>query len=221
MPSIYFDLDGTLIDVRRRHYAAYAAALRELGCEPLPEGTYWARRRRGAASADLIGSEDESLRQRFLEGWLARVETPAYLRMDRRVPGAIEALDALRDSYHLVLVTLRRERTALQEQLEALRLHDPFVAVISRSDAAGTDSKVELIRSHAGRLEAGSIVVGDAEADVEAARALKLACVCVTTGVRDESYLRRLHPDILIESVAHLPDALAQTAGLALARPSP
>ena len=217
MPAIYFDLDGTLIDVRRRHYAAYADTLRALGREPAAEEQYWARRRRGASSTDLLDGADEALRARFLDGWIAHVESPSYLRLDEPVAGAIDTLDALAASYALVLVTLRRERAALHGQLERLGLGKRFDAVLS-PNAVG-ESKVELVRG-AGTPIAGSIVVGDSEADVQAARTLSLTSVCVTAGVRDAAFLRALAPDVLIASVAELPAALeAQRLALAL-RPS-
>lgn len=209
MPAAYFDLDGTLIDVRRRHYAAYADTLHDLGLEPLTEPAYWERRRRGASSGGLLNGASDTARGRFLDGFIMRVEDSVYLTLDAVIHGAIEALESLRSSHALVLVTLRRERGALHEQLDRLDLSDRFDAVLS--PARGDESKDELIRD-AGALAAGSVVIGDSEADVEAARALGLRSICVTTGVRDRTFLRALAPDLLIDSVAELPGVL--TSGL-------
>ena len=41
MATLFFDLDGTLLDIRRRHYAVYAEILIEMGIRPLPDGAYW------------------------------------------------------------------------------------------------------------------------------------------------------------------------------------
>ena len=203
MATIYFDLDGTLIDVRNRHYAAYADAIRSLGLAPLGEASYWQRRRGGASSAEL--TEDEAARARFLEGFIERIEQPSYLSMDEIIPGAIEALDALHASYALVLVTLRRHRAALHVQLARLGLAHRFDAVLSPGREGA--SKASLIRA-ALLPSDGSIVVGDSEADVETARTLRLTAICVTTGVRDRTFLRALAPDLLIDSVMELPMAL-------------
>ncbi|MEX2159808.1 MAG: HAD family hydrolase [Dehalococcoidia bacterium] len=221
MATIYFDLDGTLIDVRRRHYAAYANTLGELELTPLLEAEYWCARRHGAASAQLLGKADNETRARFLQGWLARVERPDYLRIDTLMSGARDALDELDGRYDLVLVTLRRDAHALAEQIERLSLGERFAAVLCRADARGADSKIELLRNYGATFKREDVVVGDSEADIEAARALGLRSVCVTNGVRDETYLRRLEPDVLVNSVAQVPAALACTRQHATTRNVP
>lgn len=208
MATLYLDLDGTLVNVRRRYYFAYADALRELGMTPRSEHDYWACRREGAASADLVGAVDEACRQRFLSRWLARVESPAYLRLDTLVPGTRETLISLLEFNELVLVTLRRERTALMEQLSELTLGKFFSAVYSRDDSLEVNSKAELIRLLAKKVARDSVVVGDSEADVQTARALGLVSVCVTNGLRGRRFLERVGPDHLIPSITRLPKVL-------------
>jgi phosphoglycolate phosphatase-like HAD superfamily hydrolase len=221
MATIYFDLDGTLIDVRRRHYAAYANTLGELELTPLLEAEYWCARRHGASSAQLLGQADDGTRAGFLEGWLARVERPDYLRIDTLMPGAAYALDELDGRYDLVLVTLRRDARALAQQIERLGLGDRFAAVLCRADARGADSKIGLLRSYGAAIERDDVIVGDSEADIEAARTLGLRSVCVTNGVRDDAYLRRLQPDILVQGVAHVATALACTRQHVMTRNAP
>ena len=88
MTILYFDLDGTLIDVRKRHYAAYVDTARELGLTPLSELEFWQERRGGAATEDLIGNVCDSDRERFTDGWRARTDAPSYVRLDTLIPGA-------------------------------------------------------------------------------------------------------------------------------------
>ena len=202
MATLYLDLDGTLIDVRRRHHAAYAAAARAVGVEPLAERAAWTRRRAGASAADLV---DPALRGRFRRDWLARIEAPDLLRMDAPLPGAIAALAGLRQSHSLVLVSLRHDRGALERQLGWLGLSEYLSGVHTPTTQAPT--KAALIRA-AGRASDG-IVVGDTEADVEAARELGLQSVCVVTGLRSRRFLQELGPDYLLEAFAALPALLS------------
>ena len=208
MSILYFDLDGTLVDVRKRHYAAYADTMRELGLTPLPEQTYWDARRDGASNADLMGNVDAEYQSRFAEKWLERVESPSYVRLDTLIPGARATLAALRESYELVLVTMRQDRASLLEQLDELSLRKFFSAVYSRDGSDEPQSKSKLIRLFGNSVRDGATVIGDSEADVEAARDLGIESVCVTSGVRSRRYLDGLEPDEVVSTIVQLPRIL-------------
>ena len=208
MSTLYLDLDGTLVDVRRRHYLAYADTLLELGVTPLADRHYWTQRRRGARTFDLLSGCRHSQRQRFVETWLKRIESPEYLRLDTLIPGAIAALGCLAERYDLVLITLRRDGDSLKEQLARLGLTRLLSRVYWRMDCAGTSSKAQLIRRVSPGVAAPSLVVGDSEADIEAARELGIQSVCVTTGVRNRSYLEAVGAHHVIRSISRLPELL-------------
>jgi len=209
MATLLFDLDGTLIDVRRRHYAAYVATTREMWITPLPAGTYWSRRLDGASNAGLLDSAGEASQERFLRRWVELVESPAYLRLDTLVPGVRRTLACFEQRCRLVLLTMRRERAALVDQLDDLGLHRFFSTVLCQGDAPQASAKIEVLRAAGLEVEPGSVVIGDAEADVKTARALGLPSICVTTGLRSRRYLEGIRPDAIIPSVAHLSEALA------------
>ena len=204
MTILYFDLDGTLVDVRKRHYVAYADTMLELGLTPLPEQTYWDARRNGASNADLMGDVDAECHDRFAQKWLERVESPSYVRLDTLIPGARATLDALRETYELVLVTMRQDRESLLEQLDELSLRKFFSAVYSRDGSDEPTSKSKLIRLFDDNMRNDAAVIGDSEADVEAARDLGIESVCVTSGVRSRRYLDELEPDEVVSTVAQL-----------------
>jgi len=206
--TLYLDLDGTLVDVRRRHYLAYADTLLELGVTPLADRRDWTRRRRGVRTFDLLNGCQQSQRQRFVETWLKRIESPEYLRLDTLIPGATAALGCLAEPYELVLITLRRDGDSLKEQLVRLELTPLLSRVYWRMDCAGPGSKAKLIRRVSPGAAAPSLVVGDSEADIEAARELGIQSVCVTTGVRNRSYLEAAGAHHVIRSISRLPDLL-------------
>lgn len=207
MTILYFDLDGTLIDVRKRHYAAYVDTARELGLTPLSEQAFWKERRGGAATEELIGNVRDSDRERFTERWRSRTDAPSYVRLDTLIPGARATLASLRESYELVLVTLREDRKTLIEQLDALSLSKFFTAIYSPNGTDEPASKAKLIQLFGGS-DGNAAVIGDSEADVEAARELGIDSVCVTTGVRSRRYLDELGPDEVLSSIVELPRIL-------------
>ena len=51
-------------------------------------------------------------------------------------------------------------------------------------------------------------VIGDSEADVEAARDLGIESVCVSSGVRSRQYLDELEPDEVLNTIVQLPRIL-------------
>ena len=212
MATIFLDLDGTLIDVRRRHYQAYADTLLEVGRHPRPEPAYWAGRLNGASNVELIDAPDATVRQLLLSRWLRLVESPAYLRLDTPFPGARKTISTLAHSHDLVLVTLRKQRRALIDQLRELAMTKFFTAIYTWDGPREAYSKPDIIRLFAPAYPRTATVVGDTEADVEAARALGLRSICVANGLRDRRFLQRLDPDEIISTIAQLPEALGHAA---------
>src|SRR2546430_12547230 len=95
---LIFDLDGTLIDSRRDIACACNHALRTLGREPLDEGEIGTYVGDGARKliARALRTDDARSIDRALEAFLAfYLEHPVVHTTP--MPGAIDALDALRD----------------------------------------------------------------------------------------------------------------------------
>jgi phosphoglycolate phosphatase len=166
----------------------------------------------------LLPDWDDAARAEYSRRWLAEIELPAYTRFDRLVPGARESLLRLASRFELVLVTLRRDGQELRRQLRRLGIAPLFSRLLVRGDHGELElTKAELLRLTVGPDERGSVVVGDSEEDVRAARALGGTFVAVLTGMRDRAFLAALGADLIIESVAQLPAAL-QSALLSPAR---
>jgi phosphoglycolate phosphatase len=197
--------------VRARHYATYRSTVQAFGGRPLDAGRYWARKRQGVGWAELLaGSEVAADREdAFLERFVARIEAPPSLRLDRLFPGVRETLDALRRrGDRLVLVSLRRSPEALLGQVHDLGIAGAFERICSGHEhAEGHRSKVHLIRQV--RPGPSAVLVGDTEADVLAARHLGLPSVGVAGGLRTRGYLRRAGADVVVDGVRQLPAVLA------------
>src|SRR5688572_27458619 len=106
---LFLDLDGTLLDVRSRHYAVYVEVLGlpELRGAPIPEKEYWGLKRE-------VKPIDEILRMSrlfptkyklFKERFEQRIETPEMLELDVLRPGTETALGKLYTKTPLILVT--------------------------------------------------------------------------------------------------------------------
>jgi phosphoglycolate phosphatase len=209
--TVVLDFDGTLVDVRERHDDTYRSTTEALRGRPLDAAEYWERKRRGQVWAGIlaasgIAAADE---RRFLEHFVAGIEAPERLRLDRLFPWALQALAALRrGGDRLVLLSLRRSASGLERQLGWLGIAGEFDHVRSgHSGASGKDDKLRLIRELG--IGPPAAVVGDTEADVLAATELGLPAIALASGLRDRSYLERLGADLVLDGIAQVPEALA------------
>jgi len=203
-PTLYLDLDGTLLDICEKYYRLHSRIAADMGREALPKGAFWARKRKGAALEALLPDWEEAARAEYGRRWLAEIELPLYTRFDRLVPGAREALARLGPEFELVLLTLRRDGQELRRQLQRLGIEVTFNRLLVSGDYGEEElTKVQLLRLT--EPPQRSIVVGDTEEDVWAARALGSPVIAVLTGMRDRAFLAALSPDLIIESVALLP----------------
>jgi phosphoglycolate phosphatase-like HAD superfamily hydrolase len=203
---IYLDLDGTLVDVQEKYCRLHMDIAKGLGFQPTPPDRFWAQKRRGAPLETILSDWDEPARRAYNRLWLTSIEAPDYLRIDKLVPGTREALEALTQSFRLVVVTMRRNGSELRRQLRELEIDDYLTAVIAAADYPSADyTKVQLLRLSGETNGQRAIVVGDSEADVQTAREIGAPAVCVLSGIRDGPFLKALDPDYVIPSVSQLP----------------
>jgi phosphoglycolate phosphatase-like HAD superfamily hydrolase len=201
---IVLDLDGPLLEGRYRHHACYASIMRELGHEPIPLAAYWALKRgRTSRAAILATSGAAGCYEEFLRLWLERIEAPECLALDRLQPGVRSILETWKAAGRvLVLVTARRDAHALDAQLDRLELRRLFERVLAVPFAEDGSAKAAAFRTACGgRVGEIQAWVGDTEADVLAARALGVPSVALGCGIREEAYLKSLHPDHYYEDL--------------------
>jgi len=189
LPTLHLDLDGTLVDVRRRHYKAYFDTAEELGLRALPEHDYWGMRRTGASLTEVIGDASPQVRERFAKLWLERIESPSYVLLDTLIPGARATLAALRESYELVLVALRSNPRALLDQLDDMSLRKFFSAVYAR-DAHDPEARARLVQLYEGQVAVDNAVSGAGAGNNTSIEAVELDDV-----IDDLDELRRLASD--------------------------
>jgi phosphoglycolate phosphatase len=208
--TVFFDFDGTLVDVRERHYQTYREATERFGGRPLDGGRYWKLKRRSTPWPAILAESGVATRFHgaFLERFVASVEAPSSLRLDRLYPGVGVVLRSLRErGDHLVLLSLRRSSGSFLQQVHDLGVAGLFERICSgHAKPAGHLDKIELIRQVG--FSPPAVVVGDTEADVLAARALGLAAIAVSTGLRSRSYLQRAGADVVLDGVRQVPAAL-------------
>ena len=203
--EMYFDLDGTLIDVSRRHYTVYSTIAERLNFRPLSYDYYWSLKRAPTPLPQLLKqSRAVDHLDAFRAMWLRLIEQDQYLDSDVLFAFTVEVLKSLRAEHTLILVTLRHSQRGLERQLNRLKLVPIFNKIISAPAIGGhAEFKTSLISKH--QKAGGGWIVGDTEADVMAGKALGFTSCAVASGLRCAEFLRTLKPDYIIDSIAHLP----------------
>jgi phosphoglycolate phosphatase-like HAD superfamily hydrolase len=211
-PMILFDLDGPLLDVSFRYFQVYREVSRKLGLPVITKKDYWKAKRVGLSNVQLIKeyvpqcSQDQL--QEFPKLWLSRIEEPHYLELDRVQKGARDIIRQLAEHHDLYLVTLRRNRQTLLQQLTEIGLYDPFLKIISGSTCSdGENPKVSLLQKvlHPSPKD---WILGDSEIDIQAGKAFHIHTCAVLNGIRDRERLSAYAPTVIIAEIGQFPTIL-------------
>jgi len=212
-----FDIDGTLLRRAGPHHrqALVEGIRRVLGIETTTEGIpvqgmldphiLTAMMRHAGVPRPAIGQAMPAIQQ-AAERYYLRV-CPAL--HDRHCPAAAETLERLRRrGFLLALVTGNLTRIGWRK-LERAGLRDYF-EFGAFGEMAGTRAGLvkmairEARRRRAIEREAPVAMVGDAPADILAARGNGIRSIAVQTGITPVEELRALHPDYLLRDLRQL-----------------
>lgn len=186
MPTILFDLDGTLVDSAADLHAAANRMAETLGLAPFTRGEIvsWigdgARALIEKALASRNHPFDEAAFQAFLADYTANaaVHTEAF-------PGVAATLARLADEGFTLAVCTNKPEAATRHVLDALKLSPHFAAIgggdtfpFRKPDPRHLLATLEA----AGGAPGSALMVGDHRNDVEAAKGAKLPVVFATWG---------------------------------------
>lgn len=206
--QIFLDLDGPLLDGKQRHYQCYRRVLESFGFKPIGLDEYWEGKRALVNRWDLLNmSGAGDIYDGFLEVWLSMIEAAEMLALDRVQQDAIECLRCWKkQGIELSLVTMRKNKSALEEQLISTGLRNFLDTVLVCDHADGGVGKAEAaLKLFRGDLRKEDAVwIGDTEADWEAAKSIGCDIVLLSNGLRDEAYLRTLPGAIVKPSIGSL-----------------
>jgi HAD superfamily hydrolase (TIGR01509 family) len=208
--GVLFDWDGTLIDSYHADSSAYVAMFRELGstwglAELAEHYTpNWYDVYRAAGIPEARWEEADT-------AWRAHyaVHRPELMSGTRKV------LTAIGKRYKLGIVT-SGDRERVHRQLREFRLTKTFHTRVCSGDT-------EHRKPHPGPLQfalkciglkaAECVYVGDSPEDIEMAQRAKVRAIGVLGPFPTEKRLRAAKPDLLLESIAGLPEALKEMEG--------
>ena len=203
MASLWvFDLDGTLIDVEARYLRIHGELISARGGLADPE--YWTKKRDKTPEPDIARTcgLDAGEAQAYASDRLHLLEDPRYLALDRVFPGVFDVLGRIGPA-RAVLATKRKNRAALETQLEKLCLRECFSRVLT--PAVGDDKKT-LHPSILGASPVGAriVSVSDSPQDIVDGKASGFYTVAVLTGLRSRRFIEPTKPDATVGSISEL-----------------
>lgn len=216
--AVIFDLDGTLVDSAGEIAAALDATFAELGLEPLPRAAVEALIGRGVRSlveralarrgAAHLGIERAI--ERFEAHYAATVGTGAAL-----FPGVREGLEVLRAAGVPMSVVTNKPRFFSERLLADLGVAPFLAGIVAGDDGIARKPAGDMLVAACERMgstPAGSLMLGDSENDVVAARAAGCPVWCVPYGYNEGRGPETLACDRLVASVEAAARALVDGA---------
>jgi HAD superfamily hydrolase (TIGR01549 family) len=205
--GVLFDWDGTLLDSYHADSAAYLAMFHKMGIQwGLHElarhySPNWHHVYRAAGLPRKRWKEaDQAWREFYAE------HTPQLL------PGARRVLTTLQRRHELGLVT-SGDRDRVTQQLHEFQLSRVFAARVCSGDTEKRKPHPEplFLALRKMRLDPRVCVyVGDAPQDLQMAQRAGVRSIAVLGAFTTEKQLRAARPDLLLESIRQLPQALRE-----------
>ena len=183
---VAFDLDGTLLDSRKRHEAALKSVLGELGAS-VKTSDFVEFKRGGKNTFEflLACGVERNLAQKAHEMWVERIENDEFLHLDELYANALERLGRESLQWDLILITARKRKNALLAQLKRLGVWDFFreVFVVSPLENVAQQKARILAEQNA------ALMVGDSETDAKAAKLAGVKFEFSEGGFRNKEFI--------------------------------
>jgi len=189
--AIIFDLDGTLVDSAGEIHAALAGAFGERGIEPVSKAEVERLIGRGVRSlverALAMRGADAAPVHQMVEAFEAHyartVGSEAVL-----FPGVLEGLRKLRAAGRKLAVVTNKPRAFTETLLAKLGILEFFAACVAGDDGVARKPAGDMLVAACAKMESApreTLMLGDSETDVRAARAAGCPVWCVPYGYNE------------------------------------
>ena len=204
--TIFFDLDGPILDVSEKYYRVYNEILRKKGFQVLTKEKYWDAKRNKLPEEKILSLTDVRINYNdYRDKRITLIETERYLKYDILQHNAEKVLEALTKKFKLVLVTLRRSKHQLYKELKYFQIYQHFSDILSSGIQIKPRWKIkhDLIVQYMEQGENNNhILIGDTETDIESGKHLGFTTISITNGIRNEKILGYSNPDHMYSSIS-------------------
>jgi beta-phosphoglucomutase len=204
--AVIFDWDGTLADSRQVVVASFQKALSEVHCKISDE---FIERLIGIGSAEtfreILRSSQTSFNEALIRS-LVEKKVQNEIEMSDKVKllaGSLNLLNTLRGKVKLGLASMN-DRAVINNMLKMTNTQRFFDTTVTADDIVNPKPDPEIFLKCALKLRSKPdkcVVVEDSIFGVEAAKAAKMGCVAVLTGVYSKKELKKANPDLIVDSL--------------------
>lgn len=210
-PTLFFDMDGTLIDsaVGITRCVAHALTSMAVAVPPQSELRRWIGPSLRTSFGPLL--EDPVAVERAVEHYLERFETHGWAEHDLYA-GIGEAVESLHAAGHRLAVVTAKNEPHARKIVDHLPFGHLFEDVIGATADGRLSHKPELIAEALHRLQVtpdACWMIGDRHMDIEGARHHGMRNIGVLWGFGGEAELRAAGADMLAGEPAQLAGLLA------------
>ena len=202
MRTIFFDLDGTLIDSRPRLYKLFIDLLPGID---LSFSEYWDLKRLQVGHEKIIldhKAETKLSFEEFNKIWMTKIEEKEYLQLDIPFPGVNELLAELKKNQNRIVIVTSRQFTELAEwQIDQWGWKEYIDDIIVTEQVS---EKSDLIKQRYKNLQPSDIILGDTGKDIEVGHQLGITSIAVVSGFRNQESLEKYKPDYIFKTVADI-----------------
>jgi phosphoglycolate phosphatase len=202
--NIFFDLDGTLLDSRKRLYELFKFLV---PASSFSFDEYWNMKRENITHREILlekYSFEEPQIKKFDEEWLNAIETDKWLALDQSYAGADELLKGLKNDFELYLITARQLEEKVNEQVNNFGWKPIFKSIMVTKQVK---TKSELIQLAQLDKQEG-IIIGDSSDEVNAGKKFGFRTIAIEHGFKNRKYLESYHPDFIVSDLIELKKVL-------------
>ena len=201
MKGIIFDMDDTLVNSASAHMASIRDALKEFN---IPMKWEEIRSRFGRKFKDIIRDvyniNDENLLEKIEKA--KKRNFKKYIKLVKLMPGAREIMAYSKKYFKTALVSMSL-REDVEAILEYLKIKVYFDVIVSSDSLPSRPSPISLmIACRKLKLKpCECISIGDSVYGIESAHKIKMNFIGVSTGIFDETDLKRAGADFVVRDL--------------------
>ncbi len=210
---VFFDVDGTLTDIRRRYYESFRRPLEREGISYPNFKKLFELKRKPLSGLKIFKkiTKDNKTARKCEEYRIRLLKSEELIKSDYLFSGVKRLLKKIKESgIRVVLITYRQNPESLRNQMGHLGISkfiNDYFAREAGEELNPIEYKVRIILKVLKNKKISpqaALMIGDTEVDIRAGKRANLVTVAVSSGLRKRTYLEKESPDYLFTKVTQL-----------------